>query len=32
MSYIISGVVVPFIPPALESMRQKNSDFPDINK
>ncbi|KAJ5098946.1 hypothetical protein N7532_005947 [Penicillium argentinense] len=32
MSYLISGVVVPFIPPALESLRQKNSDFPDSNK
>jgi len=32
MSYLISGVVLPFIPPAIESSRQKNSGFPDSNK
>lgn len=32
LSYLISGVLVPFIPPALESLRQKNLDFPDRNK
>ncbi|BCS26881.1 uncharacterized protein APUU_51592A [Aspergillus puulaauensis] len=32
MSYLISGVVIPFIPPALETLRQKNSEFPDSKK
>ncbi|KAE8382510.1 hypothetical protein BDV26DRAFT_288542 [Aspergillus bertholletiae] len=32
MSYLIFGIVIPFIPPALESLRQKNLDFPDSNK
>ncbi|KAL5366634.1 hypothetical protein BJX96DRAFT_180909 [Aspergillus floccosus] len=32
MSYLVSGSVIPFIPPALESLRQKNSNLPDNNK
>ncbi|KAF9893479.1 hypothetical protein FE257_010791 [Aspergillus nanangensis] len=27
MSYLVAIFIVPFIPPALKSMRQKNSDY-----
>jgi hypothetical protein len=32
MSCIVSGVVLPFVPPALESSRQRNSNSPDSTK
>lgn len=31
-SCIVSAVVVPFIPPALESSREKNLGYPNHNK
>ncbi|KAJ5620829.1 hypothetical protein N7510_004813 [Penicillium lagena] len=32
MSCLVSGVVLPFVPPALESSREKNSGYPNHNK
>ncbi|KAJ5280318.1 hypothetical protein N7478_005690 [Penicillium angulare] len=32
MSCLVTGVVLPFIPPALESSRQRNSGSPSSNK
>lgn len=32
MSCLVSGVVLPFVPPALESSRQRNSGSPNSNK
>ncbi|KAJ6110414.1 hypothetical protein N7486_002649 [Penicillium sp. IBT 16267x] len=32
MTCIISGVALPFVPPALESSRQRNSSSPSNNK
>ncbi|KAK1144359.1 hypothetical protein N8T08_005512 [Aspergillus melleus] len=32
MSCLVSAVVVPFIPPALESSREKNLGYPNHNK
>ncbi|KAJ5689282.1 hypothetical protein N7462_003674 [Penicillium macrosclerotiorum] len=32
MSCLISGVVLPFVPPAIESSRQRTSGSPDLKK
>jgi hypothetical protein len=32
LSCMVSGVVLPFVPPALESSRQRNSGSPNSNK
>lgn len=32
MSCVVSAVVLPFIPPALESSREKNLGYPNHNK
>ncbi|KAJ5148904.1 hypothetical protein N7448_000482 [Penicillium atrosanguineum] len=32
MSCLVTGVVLPFVPPALESSRQRKAGFPNSNK
>ncbi|RJE19329.1 hypothetical protein PHISCL_08339 [Aspergillus sclerotialis] len=32
MSCIVSAVVLPFVPPALESSRERNLGYPNHNK